>query len=119
MVERIYQGLVGSDKFAKDLAAAKGNRKLLAQTFREAVEGHQRITQGRNAADMSASEYLKELFETNDVTEGVETWTTKNVVIGDLVAGTLLRQLRDTGIAGREIADIVNLTDIDLSLIHI
>ena len=113
MVERIYQGLVGSDKFARELAAAKGNRKLLAQTFREAVEGHQRITQGRNAADMSASEYLKELFETNDVTDGVETWTTKNVVIGDLVAGTLLRQLRDTGIAGREIADIVNLTDID------
>ena len=105
MVERIYQGLVGSDKFARDLAAAKGDRKLLAQTFREAVEGHQRITQGRNAADMSASEYLKELFETNDVTDGVETWTTKNVVIADLVAGTLLRQLRDTGIA--------------LSLIHI
>ncbi|BCV05874.1 MAG: hypothetical protein CM15mV119_270 [uncultured marine virus] len=113
MVERIYQGLVGSDKFARDLAAAKGDRKLLAQTFREAVEGHQRITQGRNAADMSPQEYLKELFETNDVTEGVETWTTKNVVIGDLVAGTLLRQLRDTGISGREIADIVNLTDID------
>ena len=114
MVERIYQGLVGSDKFARELAAAKGNRKLLAQTFREAVEGHQRITQGRNAADMSASEYLKELLEANpDVVEGVEVWTTKNVVIGDLIAGTLLRQLRDTGIAGREIADIVNLTDID------
>ena len=113
MVERIYQGLVGSDKFARELAAAKGNRKLLAQTFREAVEGHQRITQGRNAAEMSPQEYLKELFETNDVTDGVETWTTKNVVIADLVAGTLLRQLRDTGIAGREIADIVNLTDID------
>ena len=113
MVERIYQGLVGSDKFARELAAAKGSRKLLAATYREAVEGHQRITQGRNAADMSASEYLKELWETNDVTDGVETWTTKNVVIADLVAGTLLRQLRDTGIAGREIADIVNLTDID------
>ena len=113
MVERIYQGLVGSDKFARELAAAKGSRKLLASTYREAVEGHQRITKGRNAADMSASEYLKELWETNDVTDGVETWTTKNVVIADLVAGTLLRQLRDTGIAGREIADIVNLTDID------
>ena len=27
-------------------------------------------------------------------------WTSKNVVIADLVVGTLLRQLRDTGIAG-------------------
>ena len=43
---------------------------------------------------MSASEYLKELFETNDVRDGVETWTTKNVVIGDLVAGALLRHTR-------------------------
>ena len=37
----------------------------------------------------------------------------KNVVIADLVSGTLLRQLRDTGIAGREIMDLVNLNDID------
>ena len=29
------------------------------------------------------------------------------------MSGTLLRQLRDTGIAGREIMDIVNLNDID------
>ena len=113
-VERIYQTLVGNDKFQKDMAKAKGNRKLLAATYREAVEGHQRITQGRNAAEMSATEYLKELFEANpDIVEGVEVWTVKNVVVADLVAGTLLRQLRDTGIAGREIADLVNLTDID------
>ena len=123
-VERIYKGLVSSEKFAKDLAAAKGDRRALAATFREAVEGHQRITQGRNAVDMSPAEYLKELYETNDVIDGVEVWTSKNVVIADLVSGTLLRQLRDTGIAGREIMDLVNLNDIDgpakqLSLIHI
>ena len=112
-VERIYKGLVSSEKFAKDLAAAKGDRRALAATFREAVEGHQRITQGRNAVDMSPAEYLKELYETNDVIDGVEVWTSKNVVIADLVSGTLLRQLRDTGIAGREIMDIVNLNDID------
>ena len=112
-IERIYKGLVSNEKFAKDLAAAKGNRQALAATFREAVEGHQRITQGRNAVDMSPAEYLKELYETNDVIDGVEVWTSKNVVIADLVSGTLLRQLRDTGIAGREIMDIVNLNDID------
>ena len=66
MVGVIYQGLVGSDKFAKELAAAKVT-ELLAQTFRS-CEGHQRITQGRNAADMSAQN-TKRAFETNDVTE--------------------------------------------------
>ena len=113
-VERIYRGLVSSEKFAKELNAAKGDRVKLAQTFKESVEAHQRITQGRNAADMSAQEYLKELVEAQpDIIDGVEVWTSKNVVIADLVSGTLLRQLRDLGTAGREIADLVDLADID------
>ena len=113
-VERIYKGLVSSEKFAQQLDAAKGDRVKLAQTFKESVEAHQRITLGRNAADMSATEYLKELLEAQpDIIDGVEVWTSKNVVVADLISGTLLRQLRDTGIAGREIADLVDLDDID------
>ena len=113
-VERILQGLMSSEKFARELKAAKGDRVTLARTFKEAVEGHQAITQGRNAADMSANDYLKELIEARpDVVDGVEIFTSKNVVITDLVVGSLLKQLRDTGIAGREIADLVSLDDID------
>jgi len=113
-VERILQGLMSSEKFARELKAAKGDRVTLARTFKEAVEGHQAITQGRNAADMSANDYLKELIEARpDVVDGVEIFTSKNVVVTDLVVGSLLKQLRDTGIAGREIADLVSLDDID------
>tara|TARA_R100001443_G_scaffold36244_1_gene50089 strand:+ start:3963 stop:7667 length:3705 start_codon:yes stop_codon:yes gene_type:complete len=112
-VERVMKGLMSSQKFAKELEAAKGSRQALAAKFKEAVEGHQRITQGRNAAEMPPAQYLKELFETNDVIDGQEVWTSKNVVVADLVVGTLLKQLRDTGIAGREIIDIVDVTAID------
>ena len=112
-VERIMKGLMSSERFAKELAAAKGDRKKLASLYRESIEAHQSITQGRNPVDMSPEEYLKELFETNDVIDGVEVWTSKNVAVADLVLGTLLKQLRDTGIAGREIADLVDLQDID------
>ena len=59
--------------FAKELEKAKGSRKALAATYREAIEAHQRITQGRNPVDMSPEEYLKELFETNDVIDGLKT----------------------------------------------
>ena len=62
-VERIMRGLMSSDKFAKELEAAKGSRQTLVNTYRESIDAHQRITQGRNAADMSAGEYLKELLE--------------------------------------------------------
>ena len=112
-VERVMKGLMSSEKFAKELQAAKGSRQALAAKFKEAVEGHQRITQGRNAVEMSPNEYLKELFEQNDVVDGIEVWTSKNVVVADLVVGSLLKQLRDTGIAGREIADLVSLDEID------
>ena len=112
-VERIFRGLVSSEKFAKELEAAKGSRQALAEKFRESIEAHQRITQGRNPVDMTPQEYLKELFETNDVIDNQEVWTSKNVVTADLILGTLLKQLRDTGIAGREIADLVSLDDVD------
>ena len=113
-VERIMRGLMSSEKFAKELEAAKGDRKALVAKFREAIEGHQRITQGRNAVDMSPQEYLKDLLESQpDVIDGIEVWTSKNVVIADLVIGTLLKQVRDLGTAGREIADLVDLQDID------
>jgi len=80
-VERIMKSLMSTEKFAKELDAAKGNRKALVAKFREAIEGHQRITQGRNAVDMSPQEYLKELLEANpDIVDGVEIWTSKNVV---------------------------------------
>ena len=90
---------------AKELKAAKGNRQTLVNTYRESIEAHQRITQGRNAADMSAGEYLKELLEAQpDIVDGEAIWTSKNVVVADLVLGSLMKQLRDTGIAAREIS---------------
>ena len=112
-IERIARTLMSSEKFAKEMEAVKGNRQALVAKFREAIEGHQAITNGRDASNMSAGEYLKNLFETNDVIDGQEVWTSKNVVIGDLVVGTLLKQLQDTGIAGREIADIVDISTVD------
>ena len=97
-VERILRGLMSDAKFKSELDAVKGDRKALAATFREAIEGHQRITQGRDAIEMSPQEYLKELLEARpDVVDGIEIWTSKNVVIADLVVGSLLKQLRDLG----------------------
>ena len=113
-VERIMRGLMSSAKFKTELDAVKGSIPKLASRWREAIEGHQRITQGRDAIEMSPQEYLKELLEAQpDIVDGIEIWTSKNVVIGDLVVGSLLKQLRDLGTAGREIADLVGLDDVD------
>ena len=117
------QKLYSADKFQQVLRAVEGSRKRLVEVFGDAILAHQRITSGRNAAEMTAEEYLEEIFKTSqrfDVTDiagkkvdEIVTITAQNVVVSDLIVSTLLQQLRDLGTAGREIADFNNLLDID------
>ena len=114
IVETTLRKLLSNDKFQAELDAVKGDRQALYDTYRDAIKGFREITEGRNAADMTDLEYLDKLFKANpDVIDGVEIWTARNVVVADLVVGSLLKQLRDTGIAGREIMDLVSIDDID------
>ena len=121
--EQILRKLYSNDKFQQVVQAAKRSRKTLVEVFGDSIMAHQRITQGRNAAEMTAKEYLEELYKSKDtyavtnaageVIDTIETFTSKNIVVADLTVGSLLHQIRDTGISGREIADITDLGDID------
>ena len=114
IVEKVYQNLVSTEKFARELDAVRGNRQALADKYRYVVDMHQEITGGgRNAAELSTDEYLGRLWEETNTVNGQEIWTARNVVAADLVIGSLLKQLRDTGIAGREIMNFVSVDDID------
>ena len=117
-VDDVLKKLLSSERYQKVLDSVGGSRKRLVEVFGDSIEAHQRITQGRNAAEMSSEEYLKELFESFDIydsgtDDAIKTFTSKNVVVSDLIVGTLLHQLRDLGIAGREISDWADLGDID------
>jgi len=118
LVDETLQKLLSSERYQSVLKSVGGSRKRLVEVFGDAISAHQRITLGRDAADMEAKEYLKELFESYDIydsgtNDAILTLTSKNVVVADLLSGTLLHQLRDLGIAGREIADFADLGDID------
>ena len=113
IVEETLRKLLSSDKFARELDAVKGDRKLLADTYRDAIIGFKNIVEGRSVTDMTPEEFLADLFAKNNIINDEAIWTAENVVVGDLVVGSLLKQLRDTGIAGREIMDLVSLDDID------
>ena len=113
-VDDVLKKLLSSERYQKVLDSVGGSRKRLVEVFGDSIEAHQRITQGRNAAEMSSEEYLKELFESFDIydsgtDDAIKTFTSKNVVVSDLIVGTLLHQLRDLGIAGREISDWADL----------
>ncbi len=122
LVEKTIRDLFSNSEAEKQVRDVKNKQLTLVETFGDAVLQHQRVTEGRNAAEMTAKEYLAELTKRKDfievgaegVDEGtIEILTSRNVIATDLVIGTLLQQLRDTGIAGREIADIYNLMDKD------
>ena len=42
----------------------KGDRKALADVWRDAIESYMKITDGREVVDMSPEEYLTDLFDT-------------------------------------------------------
>jgi len=123
IVDGILRGLMSDSKFQQVMDAIRTGRQSLIDVWGDAVAAHQRMTLGRNAADLPTEEYLNELYRSSikyditddagNVVETIETWTTKNIVAGDLLVGTLLKQLRDNGIAGRELADFVNLIETD------
>jgi len=118
IVERTLRGLMSDEKFKTELESVKGDRKALADVWRDAVTEFHKITDGRNAMEMSGEEYLTDLFNKQKASiplgdELFETWSAETVVTADLVVGSLLKQLRDTGIAGRELAEFVSLDDID------
>ena len=46
--------------------SAEISRKTLVEVFGDSIMAHQRITQGRNAADLTAREYLEELWKSKD-----------------------------------------------------
>ena len=120
--ESIIRKLFGDAGFQRELALVKGSRQALLEIWEDSLKGYQRITLGRDAAEMEPAEFLEELWKTKaayDITDDkgvlidtIETWTAKNVVVADLVVGSLLHQIRDYGISGRELADIADLRDI-------
>ena len=118
IVETTLKGLMSDEKFKVELESVKGDRKALADVWRDAITEFHKITDGREPFDMTPEEYLNDLFEKQKATLPLgdnvfETWSAETVVTADLVVGDLLKKLRDTGIAGRELMNYVSLDDID------
>ena len=123
VADEVLRKLYSNNKYQAIIDSIKKQRLTLVEVFGDAIAAHQRITLGRNAADMSPREYLEEIFKATDaysitdidgnLVDSLETITSKYVVVADMVVGTLLQQVRDLGIAGRELSNFVDLADTD------
>ena len=123
VADEVLQKLYSNNKYQAIIDSIKKERLTLVEVFGDAIAAHQRITLGRNAADMTPRQYLDEIFQATDAyaitdidgntVDSLETITSKYVVVADMVVGTLLQQVRDLGIAGRELSNFVDLADTD------
>ena len=123
VAENILRGLYSDFKFQQEISAIKAANKTVLEVFGDSIEAHQRITLGRDAAELSTAEYLEEILRASDtyditdsagnVVDTITTITSNNVVVTDMITGTLIKQLRDMGISGREMAEFFDLGAID------
>ena len=123
LAEAVLKELYSADKYQSVIEDLNAKRITVAEAFGDSIAAYQRITLGRDPAEMEAGEFLSELWLSRDsyqitnadgvVIDTIDTLTSKNIVTADLIIGSLLHQIRDRGIAGRELANLVDLGDID------
>ena len=117
-LEAVYKTLKSDASYNEIRAALKEGGTTLREQSGDAIEAFHRLGLGRTAMDQSPAEYLAEFYENalphfEGTPDAMLEFTTKYVEAADLLTGSLLREIRDLGIVGREIADIADLGDID------
>ena len=93
--------------------AARVKGKPLSEVFPEAAERAKATFEGRNTSDMSPSEFFKELDARANTINGQKAWKGEDIVTADLINTSLLKEIRDFAVAGRELVDVVDITDVD------
>ena len=118
-ISKIEKAFKSNELIKADISKARARGLTPDQYYAENIAFYKEMVEGRDTSNMSVEEFLapakargviekrigKQLIYSN------VTPATANAL--DLVAGDLLRKLRDTGIMSREIEDIFNLKDVD------
>lgn len=118
-ITKIEKAFKSNELIKQDISKARARGLTPDQYYAENIAFYKEMVEGRNTSNMSVEEFLaparaRGVIEKrigNQVIYSNVTPATANAL--DLVAGDLLRKLRDTGIMSREIEDIFNLKDVD------
>ena len=115
-LKAVAKDLLGDARMQSLLQELRGRRLSFEQVFGDAMERMQEVM-GRDATSVTPDEFWKPIMEDQTFRTGgkdsAEAWAMENVVAADLINGSLFKQLRDLGIASRELKDIADLMDTD------
>ena len=118
-IQKIEQAFKSNDLIKADISKARARGLTPDQYYAENIALYKEMVEGRNTSNMTVEEFLapaKARGLDQRVVDGEIVYSnvlpsTANAL--DLVAGDLLRKLRDTGIMSREVEDLFNLKDVD------
>ena len=111
----VLKKLMSSDYFRIEEQKLKAKNISLEEAYKESIQFLQYLGTGREAADLSPEEFLAGLKRQKvDLGFGdVDVVVPRQARTLDLIIGSLINEVRELGLAGREIADIVDLHDVD------
>ena len=117
-VARVLEDFMSDATIKQQIAAAKAKGSTLAEIWGDAASTAKRIFEGRNTSELTTDEFWKEMFEGRTVIkEGqpdeLRIWDPEKIAAADLVIGSLMKEIRDIGIAGRELYGIADLKAAD------
>ena len=108
----VMRNFMSDARVQKEIADAKAKNIPLSEIWEDSIITAQKIYEGRNTSDLTPQQFWG-VLEKNATLQGIDIWDSNNVVAADLVIGSLLKEIRDQGIANRELYDIADLADID------
>tara|TARA_A100000172_G_scaffold4650_2_gene2764 strand:- start:70 stop:3819 length:3750 start_codon:yes stop_codon:yes gene_type:complete len=112
-VARVLEDFMSDARIQAEIKRAKKEGTSLADKYGYAANKAREMMEGRNTTDLTSDEFWQEFDLDMNLIDGKNVWKGRNVVAADLVVGSLMREIRDMGIAGRELFDIADVADVD------
>ena len=121
-VKRIMEDFMSTDYVVKEVAKAKEMGVPLHEVWGDATESMKNMFEGRLRTDLTHREWADDFYKQgikrkvkleDGSFEEIEIMDPNMIPANDLLRGSLLKEIRDLGIAGRELQDLYDLGDTD------
>ena len=121
-VKRIMEDFMSTDYVVKEVAKAKEMGVPLHEVWGDATASMKEMFEGRLRTDLTHREWADDFYKQgikrkvkleDGSFEEIEIMDPNMIPANDLLRGSLLKEIRDLGIAGRELQDLYDLGDTD------
>ena len=111
---KVMKRYMSDARVQEAVAEAKANNKRLfeSKNWGSSIKLAQEIYEGRNISELTPEEFWAPL-DFNSRLLDTPIISSDQVKASELVIGSLLKEIRDSGITNRELYDIADLTDVD------